>query len=141
MPKHKKYTILLISRDIWDENLHFRPFCHNWWLFWPIDKTNNIILLYPIQLHFKILVIINEREFITEIVQFDSAFGPHPGYICKCDRVQSEVCETATVAISLVYHVFFKTGTKLLCPEVLKFDIAIIINELLSDLPFCLYSF
>ena len=141
MPKHKEYTILLISRGIWDESLHFGPFCHNWWLSRPVDKTNDIIPLYPIRLHFKTLVILNEREFITEVVRIDSAFGPHPGYICKCDGVKSEVCETATVAISSVYRVLFKTGTKIPGPEVLGFDMAIITNELLSDLPFRLYNF
>ncbi|RIB28777.1 hypothetical protein C2G38_2157138 [Gigaspora rosea] len=66
MPKHKEYTISLLSRGTWDESLHFGPFCHNWWLPWPIDKANKIIPLYPIRLSFKTLVILNEREFITE---------------------------------------------------------------------------
>ena len=121
--------------------MHFRPFCHNWWLFRPIDKTNDIISLYPIRLHFKILVILNEHEFITEVVRFDSAFGLHFGYICKCNGVQSKIYETATVAISSVYRILFKIGTKLLGLKVLGFDTAIITNELLLDLPFRLYNF
>src|ERR1044071_8297963 len=104
MPKHKEYTILLISRGVWDESLHFGPFCHNWWLSCPINKSNDIITLYPIRLHFKTLVILNEREFITEVVQFNTTFGSHPGYICKYNGVQSNICETAMVAISSVYQ-------------------------------------
>jgi len=92
-------------------------------------------------LHFKTLVILNEHEFITEVVQFDSAFSLYFRYIYKCNRVKSEVCKTATVAISSVYRVLFKTDTKLSGSEILRFDMAIITNKLLSDLPFCLYNF
>ena len=141
MPKHKEYTILLLSCSIWDESLHFGPFCHNWWLLRPIDKANEIIQLYPIRLYFKTLVILKACEFITEVVQSNSAFGPCPGYICKCGEIQSDICETATVAISSVYHQLFKTKTKFSGPEVLGFDKTIITDELLSDLPFRPYNF
>ena len=141
MPKHKEYTITLLSCGIWDESLHFGPFCHNWWLRQPIDKANEIIPLYSIRLYFKTLVILKKREFITEIVRSDSAFGPCPGYICKCGEIQSEICNAATVAISSVYHRIFQTKTKFSGPEILGFDKAIITNELLSDLPFRPYNF
>ncbi|CAG8675893.1 16064_t:CDS:2, partial [Gigaspora rosea] len=35
--------------------------------------------------------ILNEREFITEVVPSNSVFGPCPGYICKCGEVQNEI--------------------------------------------------
>ncbi|CAG8724371.1 1242_t:CDS:2, partial [Dentiscutata erythropus] len=112
MPKHKEYTILLLSHGIWDEGLHFA-----------------------------IIVILKACEFITEVVQSNSAFGPYPGYICKCGEIQSDICETATVAISSVYHQLFKTKTKFSGPEVLGFDKTIITDELLSDLLFHPYNF
>ncbi|CAG8522212.1 6441_t:CDS:2, partial [Racocetra persica] len=74
-------------------------------------------------------------------VQSNSAFGPYPKYICKCGKIQSDICETATVAISSVYHQLFKTKTKFSGPEVLGFDKTIITDELLSDLPFRPYNF
>ncbi|CAG8807155.1 11513_t:CDS:2, partial [Racocetra fulgida] len=55
--------------------------------------------------------------------------------------IQSDICETATVAISSVYHQIFKTKTKFSGPEVLGFDKTIITDELLSDLPFRPYNF
>ncbi|RIB09015.1 hypothetical protein C2G38_2209993 [Gigaspora rosea] len=70
MPKHKEYTISLLSQGTWDKSLHFRPFCHNWWFPQPIDKANKIIPLYPIRLFFKTLVILNERP---EVLGFDKA--------------------------------------------------------------------
>ncbi|CAG8687826.1 3979_t:CDS:2, partial [Gigaspora rosea] len=96
----------------------------------PIDKANKIIPLYPIRLSFKTLVILNEREFITEVVQSNSIFGLCPGYICKCGKVQSEICESATMAISMVYCNIFKTKAKFSGPEVLEFDKAIITTML-----------
>ncbi|RIB18915.1 hypothetical protein C2G38_2036515 [Gigaspora rosea] len=100
MPKHKEYTILLLSR-----------------------------------------VTLKAHEFITKVVQSNSAFGPCPEYICKCGNIQSDICETATVAISSVYHQVFKTKTKFSGLEVLGFDKTIITDELLSDLPFRPYNF
>ncbi|CAG8705215.1 15634_t:CDS:2, partial [Gigaspora rosea] len=80
--------------------------------------------------------ILNEQEFITEVVRLNTAFGSCPGYICKYGEIQSEICESATVAISTVYQRVFNTKTKFLGPEVLGFDKAIIMDELLSDLLF-----
>lgn len=92
-------------------------------------------------MYFKTLVILNEQKFITEVVRFNSAFGSCSGYICKCGEIQSEICESATVAISTVYQRVFNTKTKFSGPEVLGFDKAIIMDELLSDLPFHPYIF
>ncbi|CAG8652085.1 17732_t:CDS:2, partial [Gigaspora rosea] len=88
-----------IAQITWDGSLHFGPFCYNWWLPQPIDKANKIIPFYPNCLSFKTLVILNEHEFITEVVQFNSIFGLCPRYICKCSEVQSKICESATIAI------------------------------------------
>ncbi|CAG8790962.1 17771_t:CDS:1, partial [Dentiscutata erythropus] len=85
--------------------------------------------------------ILKACEFITEVVQSNFAFGSCPGYICKCSEIQSDICETTTVAISSVYHQLFKTKTKFSGPEVLGFDKTIITDELLSDLPFRPYNF
>ncbi|CAG8456095.1 11584_t:CDS:2, partial [Scutellospora calospora] len=76
--------------------------------------------LYPIRLYFKTLVILKVCEFITEVVQSNSAFGPCPRYICKCDEIQSDICETATVAISSVYHQLFKIKTKFSGLEIVR---------------------
>ncbi|CAG8810882.1 8140_t:CDS:2, partial [Cetraspora pellucida] len=85
--------------------------------------------------------ILKACEFIIEVVQSNSAFGLCLRYICKCGEIQSDICKLATVAISSVYHQFFKTKTKFSGSEVLGFDKTIITDELLSDLSFCPYNF
>ncbi|CAG8658549.1 701_t:CDS:1, partial [Diversispora eburnea] len=59
----------------------------------------NLTLLYPIRLYMKTLVNLNERDFIIEVFETTSEYGSMPGYICKCDGIQSELCQILTVAI------------------------------------------
>ncbi|CAG8513506.1 8758_t:CDS:2 [Cetraspora pellucida] len=115
MSKCKTYIINLIFRGYLVEDLHFGPFCHNWWI---------------------ILIVLNEHDFIIEVGQLDSQFEPHPSYICKCDGVQSELCETPTAAISTVYQQIFKSKTKFSGPEIMGYDTPEIVQEYLNELPF-----
>ncbi|CAG8670646.1 10352_t:CDS:2, partial [Paraglomus occultum] len=50
------------------------------------------------------------HDFIIEVGQLDSQFGPHPSYICKCDGVQR--------------------------PEIMDYDTPEIVQEYLNELPF-----
>ncbi|CAG8587296.1 10691_t:CDS:2 [Diversispora eburnea] len=61
--------------------------------------------------------------------------------ICKCDSIQSELCQTLTVAICSVYKRIFETETKFSGPAVMGFDIPTISNVLLQDLQFRSYFF
>ncbi|CAG8710694.1 28439_t:CDS:2, partial [Dentiscutata erythropus] len=82
------------------EDLYFGPFCHNWWISRLSEKNNDFCFLFPIHLHSKILIVLNEYDFIIEVGQLNSQFGPHPSYIYKCNEVQSELCETPSTAIT-----------------------------------------
>ncbi|RHZ86976.1 hypothetical protein Glove_41g95 [Diversispora epigaea] len=141
MSKHKKYSITLVSPGVITENLHFGTSCHNWWIFRPSAKTENLTLLYPIRLHMKTLVNLNERDFIIEVFETTSEYGSMPGYICKCDGIQSELYQTLTVAICSVYKRIFGTETKFSGPAVMGFDTPTISNVLLQDLQFRPYFF
>ncbi|CAG8453579.1 22274_t:CDS:2 [Gigaspora rosea] len=88
MTKRKKYAITLISHGHLAKDLHFGPFCHNWWILSPSKKINNPCFLYPIHIQSKLLVTLNEHYFIIEVGQLESELGPHPSYICKCDGIQ-----------------------------------------------------
>ncbi|GES86464.1 hypothetical protein GLOIN_2v1767687 [Rhizophagus clarus] len=112
MPKHKDYTVTLISSGIIVDTLHYGPFCHNWWISRPSEKRESLILLHPIRLHMKTLVSLKDRDFIIEVVETSSNYGQIPGYICKCDG-----------------------------PAVMGFDIPIISEILLKDLSFRTFIF
>ncbi|PKY63464.1 hypothetical protein RhiirA4_492468, partial [Rhizophagus irregularis] len=53
MSKSKEYITTLISPGKIVENLHFGPFCHNWWLARPINKNPTHTPLLPIRLGMK----------------------------------------------------------------------------------------
>ncbi|RHZ85664.1 hypothetical protein Glove_63g96 [Diversispora epigaea] len=101
MSKHRKHLITLVSPGVMVENLHF--------------GTINL----------------NERDFIIEVFETTSEYGPIPGYICKCDGIQSELYQTLTVAICSVYKRIFGTETKFSGPAVMGFDTPTISNALL----------
>ncbi|RHZ55139.1 hypothetical protein Glove_420g6 [Diversispora epigaea] len=136
MSKHKKYSITLISPGVILEDLHFGASCHNWWNFRPSSKTENLTLLFPIRLYMKTLINLNKRDFIIEVFTTTSEYGLLPGYICKCDGIRSELCQTLTVAICSVYRRIFGTETKFSGPAVMGFDTPTISNVLLQDLQF-----
>ena len=139
MPKHKEYNVILISTGQIVSELHYGPNCHNWWLLRPTDKTNNPALLYPIRLYMKTLIILQEHDFITEVVEVESEYGPAPGYICKCEGIQSEISQSLTVAISSVYQKIVNKETKFSGPAVMGFDTPIISEILIQDIPFQAY--
>ncbi|RIB26213.1 hypothetical protein C2G38_2240892 [Gigaspora rosea] len=141
MTKRKKYTTTLIFRGHLAEDLHFGPFCHNWWISRPSEKINNPCLLYPIRIQSKLLVTLNGHDFIIEVGQLESEFGPHPSYICKCDGVQSEICKTPSTAITMVYQKIFQTKTNFSGPEVMGYDTPELVQEYLYELPFQVFNY
>ncbi|RIB12699.1 hypothetical protein C2G38_2144933 [Gigaspora rosea] len=141
MTKRKKYTTTLIFRGHLAEDLHFGPFCHNWWISRPSEKINNPCLLYPIRIQSKLLVTLNGHDFIIEVGQLESEFGPHPSYICKCDGVQSEICKTPSTAITMVYQKIFQSKTNFSGPEVMGYDTSELVQEYLHELPFQVFNY
>ncbi|CAG8616179.1 4288_t:CDS:2, partial [Diversispora eburnea] len=75
------------------------------------------------------------------VFETTSEYGSMPRYICKCDGIQSELCQTLTVAICSVYKRIFGTETKFSGPAVMGFDTPTISNVLLQDLQFQPYFF
>ncbi|CAG8737920.1 22526_t:CDS:2, partial [Gigaspora rosea] len=112
MSKRKEYAVTLIFAGYIIQNLHYGPYCHNWWLSRQTDKTDNIILFYPIRLNMKTLITLHNFDFIIEIVESVSEYGPAPGYLCRCKDIQSEIFLSPTNAISSVYQKIMKTATK-----------------------------
>ncbi|CAG8502637.1 8447_t:CDS:1 [Gigaspora rosea] len=141
MSKRKEYIVTLIFAGYIIQNLHYGPYCHNWWLSRQTDKTNNIILLYPIRLNMKTLITLHNFDFIIEIVESVSEYGPAPGYLCKCKDIQSEIFLSPTNAISSVYQKIVKTATKFSGPAIMGFDNPMISDILIQDLPFQVYAF
>src|SRR3954454_9934662 len=139
MSKHKEHNVMLISSGLIIDELHFGPFCHNWWISRPSENCKNLVLLHPIKLHIKTLVVLNEKDFIIEVFENSSNYGQIPGYICKCDGIQSKLCESLTVAVNSVYEKVFQTKTKYSGPAVMGFDMPVISEALLKDLPFRVY--
>ncbi|RIB00016.1 hypothetical protein C2G38_2236011 [Gigaspora rosea] len=117
MSKCKEYFVKLISLGIIVENLHFGPFCCNWWLSRPDNnEIKNIVLLYPIRLNMKVLTILNKYDFIIKIDQMELDDILYPAYICTCNGIERE-------------------------KSIMGFDILIISEELLQDIPFQPYFF
>ena len=141
MSKHKEYKITLIYLGLIVDTLHFGPSFHNWWISRPFKKCENLVLLYPIRLHIKTLVVLKGWDFIIEVLVTFSNYGQIPGYICKCDGIQSELCESLTTAVNSVYKKIFKTKAKYSGPAVIGFDIPVISEALLKDLPFRIFFF
>ena len=141
MSKHKEYNVTLISSGVLVDTLHFGPFCHNWWISRPSEKCENPVLLHPIRLHMKTLVVLKGRDFIIEILEVSSNYGQIPGYICKCDGIQSELCESFITAVNSVYKKIFQTKAKYSELAIMGFDIPVISEALLKDLPFCVFFF
>ncbi|RIB26821.1 hypothetical protein C2G38_2029910 [Gigaspora rosea] len=141
MAKRQKYIINLIFSGYLDETLHFGPFCYSWWISRPSEKNNEPCFLFPICLQTKILLVLNGCDFIIEIGQLNSQFGPHPSYICKCDGIQSELYETPTEAITTVYQQIFKYKSNFSGPEIMGYDTPHIVQEYLNGLPFRVFNY
>ncbi|PKC15243.1 hypothetical protein RhiirA5_408394 [Rhizophagus irregularis] len=141
MPKHKEYVVTLISPGLIVDALHYGPSCHSWWISRPSEKCENLIFLHPIRLNMKTLVTLKGQDFIIEVVKIFSNYGQIPGYICKCDGIQGELCESLTAAVNSVYKKIFHTNAKYSGPAVMGFDIPVISEVLLKDLPFRAFIF
>ncbi|CAG8828261.1 9457_t:CDS:2, partial [Racocetra persica] len=141
MTKCKKYTITLIFRGHLAEELYYGPFCHNWWISRPSEKMNNPCHFYPIRIQSKLLVTINEHDFIIEVGQIESEFGLHPSYICKYDSVQSEICKAPSMAITMVYQKIFQTKTNFSGPEVMGYDTPEVVQEYFHELLFQVFNY
>ena len=141
MSKHKEYKVTLICSGLIVDTLHFGPSCHNWWISRPSEKCENPVLLHPIRLHMKTLVVLKGQDFIIEVLETFSNGGQIPGYICKCDGIQSELCESLTTAVNSVYKKIFQTKAKYSGPAVMGFDIPVLSEALLKNLPFRVFFF
>ncbi|EXX69092.1 hypothetical protein RirG_099080 [Rhizophagus irregularis DAOM 197198w] len=141
MPKHKEYVVTLISPGLIVDALHYGPSCYSWWISRPSEKCENLIFLHPIRLNMKTLVTLKGQDFIIEVVKIFSNYGQIPGYICKCDGIQGELCESLTAAVNSVYKKIFHTNAKYSGPAVMGFDIPVISEVLLKDLPFRAFIF
>ena len=73
------------------------------------------------------------------MVEVESEYGPAPGYICKCESIQSEISQSLTVAISSVYQKIVNKETKFSGPAVMGFDTPFISEILFQDIPFQAY--
>ncbi|CAG8572356.1 3167_t:CDS:2, partial [Dentiscutata heterogama] len=51
------------------------------WISRPSEKINNPCFLYPIHIQSKLLVILNEHDFIIEVRQLESEVGLYPSYV------------------------------------------------------------
>src|ERR1043165_2182192 len=101
MSKHKEYKVTLICLGLIVDTLYFRPSFHNWWISRLSEKYKNLVLLlHPIRLHMKTLVVLKGRDFIIEVLVTSSNYSQIPEYICKCDSIQSELCESLTTAVN-----------------------------------------
>ncbi|CAG8786956.1 11995_t:CDS:2, partial [Gigaspora rosea] len=80
------------------------------------NEIKNIVLLYPIRLNMKVLTILNKHDFIIKIDQMELDDILYPAYICTCNGIESG-------------------------KSIMGFDIPIISEELLQDIPFQPYFF
>ena len=65
MTKDKNYDVSLVSVGTIDPELHFGPFSHEWW----IVCNQEMEFLVPICLHMKVVVLLNEHDFILTVVK------------------------------------------------------------------------
>jgi len=94
MSKSKEYVTTLISAGQIVENLHFGPFCHNWWFIRPMNKTPTHTLLIPIRLGMKTHTILNNCDFIITVVE-DSECPNSPGFLCYSEEERSGICKVS----------------------------------------------
>lgn len=135
MSKGKIYITTLISSGKIVENLHFGPFCHNWWLVRPINKSSTHTLLLPIRLGMKTHTVLNKCDFIIIVVE-DTKHPNSPGFLCFSEKNRSGICSSPTEAINTCYEKVFRSNAKFPGPQVMGFDDPNIIQQLLSDIIF-----
>ena len=135
MSKSKSYITTLISAGKIVENLHYGPFCHNWWLARPINKNPTHTLLLPIRLGMKTHTVLNNCDFIIIVVK-DTKHLNSPGFLCFSEENRSDICSSPTEAINICYEKVFRSNAKFPGPQVMGFDNSNIIQQLLSDIIF-----
>ena len=141
MSKNKEYAVTLISAGQIVENLHFGPFCYNWWLTQPNNKTSTYTFLLPIRLGMKTLTILNNCNFIITVVKGCTEHPNSPGFFCFSEEKQLGVCSSPTKAINACYKEVFCSNAKFPGPPVMGFNNSNIVEELLSDIIFRPYMF
>ncbi|CAB4444102.1 unnamed protein product [Rhizophagus irregularis] len=90
MSKSKEYITTLISPGKIVENLHFGPFCHNWWLARPINKNPTHTPLLPIRLGMKTHTVLKKCDFIITVVK-DTQHPNSPGFLCFSEENRLEI--------------------------------------------------
>src|ERR1051325_741863 len=119
MTKDKNYDVSLVSVGTIDPELHFGPFSLEWW----IVCNQEMEFLVPICLHMKVVVLLNEHDFILTVVKGSKEHPERPGYICTCESFYTtEPSNSSTNAISTVYQQLFRTKTKFSGPMIMGFD-------------------
>jgi hypothetical protein len=93
--------------------------------------------LVPICLHMKVVVLLNEHDFILTVVKGSKEHPERPGYICTCESFYTtEPSNSSTNAISTVYQQLFRTKTKFSGPMIMGFDKPAICEKLLEGVLF-----
>ncbi|CAG8733899.1 10592_t:CDS:1, partial [Rhizophagus irregularis] len=118
MSKSKEYITTLISPGKIVENLHFGPFCHNWWLARPINKNPTHTPLLPIRLGMKTHTVLKKCDFIITVVK-DTQHPNSPGFLCFSEEYRSGVCSSPTEAINTCYEKVFRSNAKFPGPQVM----------------------
>jgi hypothetical protein len=140
MGKGKKYAVTLISAGQIVENLHFGPFCHDWWLTRP-NRTSAHTFLLPIRLGMKTLTVLNDCNFIITVVKGYAGHSNSPGFFCCSEEKQSGICGSSTEAINACYEEVFRSNAKFPGPPVMGFDNSDVVEQLFSDVIFRPYTF
>src|SRR5581483_12290210 len=140
MGKGKQYVVTLITAGQIVENLHFGPFCHDWWLTRP-NKTPTYTFLLPIRLGMKTLTVLKDCNFIITVVKGYSGHPNSPGFFCCSDEKQSGICSSSTEAINACYKEVFCSNAKYPGPPVMGFDNPDIVEQLFSDVIFRPFMF
>ena len=141
MTKSKEYNVELISVGQIVENLHFGPFCHNWWLARSSNKTTHTFL-FPVRLGMKTLTVLNNCNFIITVVKGYTEHPNSPGFFCYAEDKQSGVYGSSTEAINACYkEVFRSSNAKFPGLPVMGFDNSNIVEQLFSDVIFRPYTF
>src|SRR5260364_4052 len=134
MSKSKKYKVQLINKGQINLNLHYGPYTRDWWI--QDSKTsNNSILTLPFRLYMNVVTQINEYEFFLSIVNRLS--NPlQPGFLCSVGEKISDIQDTPSAAINLLYKEIFGTQTQHSGLAVFGFYDEKIRSEILTDISF-----
>ncbi|CAG8730237.1 18781_t:CDS:1, partial [Racocetra fulgida] len=134
MSNTKKYEIQLINKGQINLNLHYRPYAWDWWI--QDSKTsNNSILTLPFHLYMNVITQINGYDFFLSIVKRPS--NPlQPGFLCSVGEKISNIQDTPSAAINLLYQEVFGTKTAYSGLAVFGFYNENIRSEILADIYF-----